>query len=142
MKIGFVASAFDLLHAGHVLMLEEAKNQCEWLVCGLHTDPSLERASKNKPIQTVFERYIQLKACRFVDEIIPYETEADLYTILTSYKIDVRIVGEEYKDKHFTGRGLEIPIYYNSRRHSMSSSELRSRIGNQNKTSIHENCYT
>lgn len=131
MKIGLTASAFDLLHAGHILMLAEAKEQCDWLICALQTDPTIDRPNKNKPVQSVFERYVQLGGCRFVDEIIPYETEDDLYTILTSYKIDVRIIGEDYKDKSFTGDDLDIPIYYNSRKHSLSTSELRRRIEGQ-----------
>ena len=105
MKIGFTASAFDLLHAGHIQMLREAKSQCDYLICGLQMDPSLDRpAEKNPPIQTIVERYTQLKAVSYVDEIIPYNTEADLIDILTLYEIDVRILGEEYKSKDFTGK--------------------------------------
>ena len=93
MKIGFTASAFDLLHAGHTLMLEEAKEQCDWLIVGLQTDPSKDRASKNKPAQTIVERYLQLRACKYVDEIIPYSTEQDLEDLLAGMHIDVRILG-------------------------------------------------
>jgi len=133
MKIGFTASAFDLLHAGHVQMLREAKSQCDYLICALQMDPSLDRpAEKNPPIQTIVERYTQLKAVRYVDEIIPYNTEADLIDILTMYDIDVRILGEEYKSKDFTGknecRKLGIDLYFNSRNHRFSSTDLRNRV--------------
>jgi len=129
MKIGITFSAFDLLHAGHIKMLEDAKEQCDYLIVGLQTDPTLDRPEKNKPTQTVVERYIQLKGCKFVDEIVPYATEQDLEDILKSFKIDVRILGIEYQDKNFTGRqyceekGIE--LYYNSRDHRFSSSGLR-----------------
>lgn len=128
MKIGITASCFDLLHSGHILMLQEAKKQCDMLIAALQTDPTIDRPEKNKPIQSVFERYVQLEECRSVDLIIPYATEKDLLNILTSYKIDVRIIGEEYKDKDFTGKNLGIPIYYNTRRHTFSSTDLRQRI--------------
>lgn len=133
MKIGFTASAFDLLHAGHIQMLREAKSQCDYLICGLQMDPSLDRpAEKNPPIQTIVERYTQLKAVSYVDEIIPYNTEADLIDILTLYEIDVRILGEEYKSKDFTGknecRKLGIDLYFNSRNHRFSSTDLRNRV--------------
>ena len=137
MKVGITFSAFDLLHAGHVKMLEEDKRQCEYLICGLQTDPTIDRPEKNKPVQTVVERYIQLKACKHVDEIVPYATEQDLEDILRAFKIDVRIVGEEYKEKNFTGRkycdenGIE--LYYNKRNHCFSSSGLRKEIVNKNK---------
>ena len=104
MKVGFTCSCFDLFHAGHVMMLKEAKEQCGYLIVGLQSDPTIDRPEKNKPIQTLFERYVQLEACKYVDEIIPYSTEKELLDILLSYPIDVRIIGEEYKDKHFTGR--------------------------------------
>ncbi|MBF0597735.1 adenylyltransferase/cytidyltransferase family protein [Faecalibacter rhinopitheci] len=129
MKIGITFSAFDLLHAGHIKMLEDAKKQCDYLIVGLQTDPTLDRPEKNRPTQTVVERYIQLKGCRFVDEIVPYATEQDLEDILKSFDIDVRIIGIEYKDQNFTGRtyceekGIE--LYYNSRDHRFSSSGLR-----------------
>lgn len=130
--IGFTASAFDLLHAGHIAMLREAKEQCDYLICGLQIDPSIDRASKNKPIQSIVERYIQLSAVKFVDEIIPYYYENDLTDILKSYNIDVRILGEEYKDIEFTGRELcdrlGIRLYFNKRNHDFSSSELRKRM--------------
>lgn len=138
MKIGITFSAFDLLHAGHIKMLEDAKRQCDYLICGLQTDPTLDRPEKNRPIQTVVERYIQLKACSFVDEVVPYATEQDLEDILRSFKIDVRILGEEYKEKNFTGRtyceekGIE--LYYNSRDHRFSSSVLRKTVAEKEAT--------
>ena len=104
MRIGITFSAFDLLHAGHVSMLAEAKQNCDYLIVGLHIDPSLERNNKNKPIQSLVERQIQLKGCKYIDEIICYETERDLLNILATTKWDVRIIGEEYKNKIFTGR--------------------------------------
>ena len=104
MKIGITFSAFDLLHAGHVSMLAEAKQNCDYLIVGLHIDPSLERDNKNKPIQSLIERQIQLKGCKYVDEIICYESERDLLNILATTKWDVRIIGEEYRNKVFTGR--------------------------------------
>ena len=131
MKIGFTCSAFDLLHAGHVAMLREAKDQCEYLICGLQVDPS-EREGKNKPIQTVVERYSQLKAIGYVDEIIPYGSEQDLEDILSMYSINVRILGEEYRDKDFTGKDIcrkrDIDLYFNKRDHRFSSSDLRKRV--------------
>ncbi len=135
MKVGITFSAFDLLHAGHVKMLEEAKRQCEYLICGLQTDPTIDRPEKNKPVQTVVERYIQLKACKHVDEIVPYATEQDLEDILRAFKIDVRIVGEEYKEKNFTGRKYcdenVIELYFNKRNHRFSSSGLRKEVLNK-----------
>lgn len=129
MKIGFTAGAFDLLHAGHVLMLNEARDQCDYLIVGLHTDPTIDRPdTKNKPIQSVFERYVQLKALKVVDEVVPYDTEQDLLTLLDTFKIDVRIIGEDYVNKDFTGKELPIPVHYNNRKHSFSTSELRKRI--------------
>ena len=129
MKIGITFSAFDLLHAGHIKMLEEAKRNCDYLIVGLQTDPTIDRPEKNKPTQTVVERYIQLKGCKFVDEIVPYATEQDLEDILRAFKIDVRIVGEEYRDKIFTGRTFceenGIMLYFNKRNHRFSSSSLR-----------------
>jgi len=128
MKVGFTASTFDLLHAGHVTMLSEAKTVCNYLLVGLHVNPNEERSKKNKPIQTLVERYIQLKAISFVDEIIPYEKENDLLDILKMYQIDIRIIGEEYRDKEFTGKNLDMQIHYNKRRHDFSSSLLRERV--------------
>ena len=129
MKIGFTCSTFDLFHAGHVMMLKEAKSQCDYLIVGLQSDPTIDRPeTKNKPVQTLFERYIQLDACKYVDEIIPYETEKELMDLLLSYPIDVRIIGEEYKDKQFTGYNLPIELYFNSRKHSFSTTNLRKMV--------------
>lgn len=130
--VGITCSSFDLLHAGHIKMLEEAKINCDYLICGLQTDPTLDRPEKNKPIQTVVERYIQLKGCKYVDEIVPYSTEQDLEDVLKSFKIDVRILGDEYKNKNFTGRSYceenGIKMYYNKRDHRFSSSLLRKEV--------------
>jgi glycerol-3-phosphate cytidylyltransferase len=128
MKIGFTCSSFDLFHAGHVMMLKEAKTQCDYLIVGLQSDPTVDRSWKNKPVQTLFERFVQLQACKYVDEIIPYTTEKELRDILTSYHIDVRIVGEEYRDQRFTGYDLPMSVYFNSRQHSFSTTELRQRL--------------
>jgi glycerol-3-phosphate cytidylyltransferase len=132
MRIGFTASSFDLLHAGHVAMLREARTQCDYLICGIQLDPSLDRASKNSPVQTIVERYTQLKGVRYVDEIIPYSTERDLEDILEMYNIHVRILGEEYRDKDFTGRDIckkrGIDLYFNKRDHRFSTSDLRKRV--------------
>ena len=134
-KIGITFSAFDLLHAGHITMLEEAKRQCDYLICGLQTDPTIDRPEKNRPVQSVVERYIQLKGCKFVDEIVPYATEQDLEDILRAFKIDVRIIGDEYKDKNFTGRtyceekGIE--LCFNIREHRFSSSSLRQEVADK-----------
>lgn len=129
---GFTCSAFDLLHAGHILMLEEAKQQCDYLIVGLQNDPSTDRATKNKPIQSLVERYLQLRAVKYVDEIIVYNSEKDLEDLLKILPIKVRIVGEEYKDKDLTGRDIcmkrDINIYYNKREHTFSTTELRVRI--------------
>lgn len=133
MKIGFTCSTFDLFHAGHLLMLEEAKKQCDYLIVGLQTDPTIDRPTeKNKPVQSVFERFVQLKACKYIDEVIPYSTEKELVDILLSYPINVRILGYEYAEKDFTGKhecmdkGIE--IYFNKREHSFSTTELRQRV--------------
>ncbi|OOV17704.1 adenylyltransferase/cytidyltransferase family protein [Flavobacterium sp. LM4] len=130
--MGITFSSFDLLHAGHVRMLEEAKMHCDYLIVGLQTDPTIDRPEKNKPIQTVVERYIQLKACKFVDEIIPYTTEIDLEDILQALPIDVRILGDEYKNVDFTGRKycekMEIQLVFNKRNHRFSSSGLRKEV--------------
>jgi glycerol-3-phosphate cytidylyltransferase len=128
MKTGLVCSCFDLFHTGHVVMLKEAKSQCDHLIVALQTDPTIDRPQKNKPVQSVFERFEQVKGCKYVDEIVVYATEKELLDILLSYHIDLRIVGEEYKDKQFTGSELNIPVYFNSRRHSFSSTDLRKRI--------------
>ena len=132
MKVGFTCSAFDMLHSGHIQMLRDAREQCDYLICGLQTDPSADRPEKNRPIQTVVERYTQLKAVQYVDEIIPYATEEDLKDILSMYHIDVRILGDEYREKDFTGKEIckrrDIALYFNKRDHRFSSSELRRRV--------------
>ena len=132
--VGFTCSTFDLLHAGHILMLAEAKSICEYLIVGIQSDPTIDRPDvKNKPVQSMFERFVQLDACKYVNEIIPYSTEKELLDILLSYPISVRIIGEEYEDKEFTGKQLPIEIYYNKRRHSFSTTELRQRVINNMK---------
>ena len=132
MKVGITFSTFDLLHAGHVKMLEEAKRQCDYLIVGLQLDPSIDRSEKNSPSQSIIERYIQLQGNKHVNEIVPYASEQDLEDILRSFKIDVRIIGDEYQDKKFTGRGYceekGIELYYNSRDHRFSSSGLRMQV--------------
>jgi len=131
-RIGITFSAFDLLHAGHIKMLEEAKRQCDYLICALQTDPTLDRPEKNKPVQSVVERYIQLRGCKYVDEIVPYATEQDLEDVLRSFKIDVRIIGDEYINQKFTGREYceekGIDLYFNTRDHRFSSSGLRKEV--------------
>lgn len=129
---GITFSAFDLLHAGHVQMLAEAKSQCDYLIVGLQTDPTIDRPEKNKPTQTVVERYVQLKGCKYVDEVIPYTTEEDLEDILRLLDVDLRILGDEYKDKEFTGRKYceesGIALVFNKRDHRFSSSGLRREV--------------
>ena len=132
MKIGITASTFDLLHAGHVTMLREAKTQCDHLICALQVDPSIDRSEKNSPVQTLVERWTQLDSVKYVDEIIPYATEKDLEDILSLYDINIRILGEEYRDKEFTGRKIcasrGIELHYNKRDHGFSTSDLRLRV--------------
>jgi glycerol-3-phosphate cytidylyltransferase len=132
-KIGITFSAWDLLHAGHIAMLAEAKNHCDYLIAGLQTDPTVDRPdTKNKPVQSIVERQIQLSACRFVDEVVVYQTEQDLVDLLLILPVDVRILGVEYENKDFTGKKecLEkgIELVFNSRDHSFSSSSLRKRV--------------
>ena len=132
MRTGFTCSTFDLLHAGHIQMLRDAKEQCEYLICGLQIDPSIDRPEKNAHVQTIVERYTQLNAVKYVDEIIPYQTERDLEDMLNMLHIDVRILGEEYKDGKFTGRAIcssrGIELHFNKREHRFSSSDLRNRV--------------
>ena len=132
MRTGITFSSFDLLHAGHVQMLREAKEQCEYLICGLQTDPTIDRPEKNQPVQTIVERYTQLKAISYVDEVVPYATENDVLDILSLYRPTVRIIGSDYREKDFTGkeecRKLNIEVYYNSREHRFSTSGLRKRV--------------
>src|SRR3989344_4166788 len=129
-KVGFTAGAFDLCHAGHMLMFEEAKEQCEYLVVALQSDPSLDRPTKNKPIMSLKERMIILKGIKYIDEIVVYDTEADLRKLLSenTLGIDVRILGVEYKGKKYTGDDLPIPVYFNTRDHGFSTTELRERV--------------
>jgi glycerol-3-phosphate cytidylyltransferase len=131
-RVGITFGAFDLLHAGHCLMLQEAKSQCDYLIVGLQTDPTIDRPSKNKPVQSLVERYIQLKAISVVDEIIPYQTEAELLEIIKAIPINVRIIGADYLDKEFTGKSeadqLGIETYYNKRDHAFSTTDLRLRV--------------
>tara|TARA_Y100000361_G_C10942586_1_gene229512 strand:+ start:142 stop:579 length:438 start_codon:yes stop_codon:yes gene_type:complete len=132
MIIGITASTFDLLHAGHVAMLREAKTQCDHLICALQVDPSIDRSEKNSPVQTLVERWTQLDGVKYVDEIIPYQSEKDLEDILQMYNLDIRIIGEEYKNGKFTGRAIcaarGIEIYFNKRDHRFSTSDLRLRV--------------
>jgi glycerol-3-phosphate cytidylyltransferase len=132
LTVGFTCSAFDLCHAGHISMLQEAKHQCDWLIVGLQTDPTIDRPTKNKPTQSIVERYIQIEAVKYVDQVIPYATEKDLEDLLLMLPIDVRILGAEYQDKEFTGKTIcikrNIKLFFNSRQHSFSSTSLRKRI--------------
>ena len=131
-RIGFTCSTFDLLHSGHVAMLRESKTACDYLICALQNDPSVDRPEKNKPIQNIVERQAQLAAIKYVDEILVYNTEEELLDILAMYHIDVKIMGEEYRDKDFTGRELckqrDIDFYFNKRDHRFSTSNLRKRV--------------
>jgi glycerol-3-phosphate cytidylyltransferase len=130
--IGITCSSFDLLHAGHIKMLEEAKQHCDFLICALQTDPTIDRPEKNKPVQSIVERWIQLDAVKYVDQIVPYTTEEDLENIFKSFKLDVRIIGEEYRESDFTAKDIckkqNIKVIYNGRGHDWSSSGLRKRI--------------
>ena len=137
-RIGITFSTFDMLHAGHIAMLSEAKNHCDYLIAGLQTDPTIDRPeTKNRPIQSVVERQIQLSACRYVDEVVVYQTEQDLIDLLLILPLDVRILGTEYEDKNFTGRnegaGRGIQVIFNRRDHSFSSSSLRKRVAEAEK---------
>lgn len=130
-RVGFTCGAFDLCHAGHILMFQEAKEQCDSLIVGLHSDPTLDRPdTKNKPIMSVEERLIILNGIKYIDEVVLYDTEKDLLKLLqeNTLGIDVRILGIEYKGKPFTGHELPLKIYFNSRGHSYSSTELRKRV--------------
>ena len=132
-KIGITFSTFDMLHAGHIAMLSEAKNHCDYLICGLQTDPTIDRPdTKNAPIQSIVERQIQLAACRYVDEVVVYSTEEDLCDLLLILLVDVRILGIEYQGQHFSGKDechrRNIELVFNGRDHSFSSSSLRKRV--------------
>ncbi len=132
-KIGFTCSTFDLFHAGHIVMLQESKSLCDYLVCGLLTDPTIDRPdTKKKPVQTAFERYVQLSSCRYVDEVIPFSTEQEIIDMVLSIQPDIRIVGEEYRDRDHTGKGL-CPVHYNKRKHSFSSTSLKKRVQEANE---------
>ena len=126
--IGFTCSCFDLLHAGHILMLQDAKSRCDKLIVGLQTDPTIDRPEKNKPIQSLEERRIQLEAVKYVDEVFTYDTEEELYKKLLDINPDVRILGSDYIGKSFTGDDLDIEIYYHKRKHNYSSTNLRKKI--------------
>lgn len=133
MKVGITFSTFDLLHAGHIGMLREAKQHCDYLIVGLQTDPTIDRPeTKNKPVQTLVERYAQLNAVKFVDEIVPYQTEQDVVDILELFEIDIRFLGEEYREKDFSGKDVcrkrGIDLHFNKRDHRFSSSDLRKRV--------------
>lgn len=128
MKVGFTCGAWDLFHAGHILFLEVAKRHCDFLVVGLHTNPKIDRASKNTPVQTTYERYIQLTGCKYVDMIIPYDTEHDLVNILYTNRFDTRFLGTDYENKSFTGDHIPLDVVFIDRDHSYSTSELRNRI--------------
>lgn len=134
MKVGITCSCFDLFHAGHVKMLQEAKESCDYLIVALQTDPTIDRPNKRKPIQSLVERYIQVKGCKYVDEIVPYQTENELEEIFSSFKIDIRIIGDDYRGREFTAKDIcasrGIDIYYNKRDHNFSSTELKDRIKN------------
>lgn len=136
MRTGITFGAFDLCHAGHVLMFQDCKHHCDYLIVGLQVDPSLERETKNTPVQSMYERYVQLKAIRYIDEIIPYAYEYEIIQILKSRDIDVRFVGADYIGKDFTGKGIcldrQIDIIFNNRDHDFSTSELRKRIESSN----------
>ena len=132
-KIGITFSTFDMLHAGHIAMLSEARNHCDYLIAGLQTDPTIDRPdTKNRPVQSIVERQIQLAACRYVDEVVVYQTERDLVDLLLILPVDVRILGVEYENKDFTGRSechaRGIDLVFNGRDHSFSSSSLRKRV--------------
>jgi glycerol-3-phosphate cytidylyltransferase len=133
MRVGITFSAFDLLHAGHIGMLREARENCDYLIVGLQTDPTIDRPdTKNKPVQTLVERYAQLNALKFVDEIVPYQTETDLIDILELFQINVRFLGDEYKEKEFSGKDIcrrrGIQLHFNKRDHRFSTSNLRERV--------------
>lgn len=132
MKTGITFGAFDLCHAGHVLMFQDCKQHCDYLIVGLQFDPSLERSTKNTPVQSLYERYVQLKAIKYIDEIIPYAYEHEIIQILKSRDIDVRFIGADYIGKDFTGKDIcmdrQIDIGFNNRDHDFSTSELRKRI--------------
>jgi glycerol-3-phosphate cytidylyltransferase len=127
-RVGIVASAFDLLHPGHIMLLADAKSRCDWLIAALHTDPTIERPVKSKPVQTTGERYIQLDACKYVDEIVTYDTEHDLHALMIYKKVDLIVLGHEYAGTEYTGKKLLAEKHFHCRNHDFSSTELRKRI--------------
>ena len=127
-KVGFTCGAFDLTHAGHYLMFKEVRKQCDFLVVGLQSDPSLDRKSKNKPVQTLKERKIQHEACKYIDKIVHYKTEGDLVNLLKKLKPDIRFLGADWKGKNFTGKELPIKVNVNTRDHGYSTTHLRERV--------------
>ena len=129
MKIGFTCSSFDLLHAGHIMMLKECRDNCDKLIVGLQTDPTIDRPDKNKPVQSYFERYLQIEAVKYVGGICPYETEEDLTKLICHIRPDIRFIGEDWKGKKFTGHDLGIETFYN-RRYGYSTTKLRQNIFN------------
>ena len=141
MKIGFTCSSFDLLHAGHYLMLKDAKEQCDHLIVGLQTDPTLDleyrmktdNKQKNTPIQSYEERKIQIEGCKYVDEVIEYSSEKTLYELLKKINPDVRILGSDWKNKEYTGHDLDIVIHWHNRDHDYSTSNLRKRVYEEEK---------
>ena len=133
-KIGFTCGAFDLMHAGHALMLKEASEQCDYLIVGVQGDPSIDRPDKNTPVQSYEERIITVDAIRWVNEIVLYNTEAELYRLLEELSPDIRIVGADWKGKEFTGYDLPIEVYYNTRDHEWSTSFLRERVYHAEKS--------
>jgi len=128
MKVGFTCGSFDLLHAGHAMMLQEAKSYCDYLIVAVQSDPTLDRESKNKPIQSYEERITMVQAIRYVDETVFYDTEKDLYELLKRIRPDIRIIGADWQGKKYTGDDLDIPVIFNSRNHGFSTSELRRRV--------------
>ena len=130
MKIGITFSTFDLLHAGHIAMLREAREQCDYLIAGLQVDPTIDRPEKNKPIQSLLERKIQIEAIKYVDEVITYKKESDLELLIKRVKPDIRILGSDYIDKEYTGKDMDKEVYFHNRNHNWSTTELRERVKN------------
>ena len=128
MKIGFTCSSFDLLHSGHTLMLEDAKSQCDYLIVGLQTDPTIDRKNKNKPIQTLKERKIMIESIKYVDEVKIYNTETELIELIKQVNPDIRIIGSDWKEKQITGGDLNIPLYIHERNHNYSSTNIRKKL--------------
>jgi glycerol-3-phosphate cytidylyltransferase len=135
-SVGFTCGAFDVLHAGHILMLEEAKSVCDYLIVGVQSDPTVDRPEKNKPIQSYEERLIMVRSIKYIDEVRLYDTENDLLNLLQEIVPDIRIVGQDHKEKPFTGDTLDIEVYFNSRDHGYSSSDIRKRVYDAEKTKI------